>query len=159
MSNASPGAPLDSSNDPTGDQTGRFVIQPNGRPRPLSPHLQVWRWHVTMLASILTRITGSALYGATALIVLWLGALAFGPDAYATFVGLAGSPLGLIVWFGLTVCLMYHLAAGVRHLIWDAGTGLSPKAADTASHLSIWFGLIASVVFWAVLFASGKVAL
>lgn len=159
MSNASPGAPLDSSNDPTGDQTGRFVIQPNGRPRPLSPHLQVWRWHITMLASILSRITGLALYGATALIVLWLGALAFGPEAYATFVDLAGSPLGLIVWFGLTVCLMYHFAAGVRHLIWDAGAGLSPKAADLASHLSIWFGVIASVVFWAVLFASGKVTL
>lgn len=159
MSNASPGAPLDTSNDPTGDQTGRFVIQPNGRPRPLSPHLQVWRWHVTMLASILTRITGSALYGAAALIVLWLGALAFGPEAFATFVSLAGSPLGLVVWFGLTICLMYHLAAGVRHLIWDAGAGLSPKAADLASHLSIWFGVIASVVFWVVLFASGKVTL
>jgi succinate dehydrogenase / fumarate reductase cytochrome b subunit len=159
MSNASPGAPLDSSNDPAGDQTGRFAIQPNGRPRPLSPHLQVWRWHVTMLASILTRITGSALYGATALIVLWLGALAFGREAYDEFVAIAGSPIGLLVWFGLTVCLMYHLAAGVRHLIWDSGAGLSPKAADLASHLSIWFGVLASIAFWALLFASGKVAL
>jgi len=159
MSNASPGAPLDSSNDPTGEHTGRFAIQPNGRPRPLSPHLQVWRWHVTMLASILTRITGSALYGATALIVLWLGSLAFGREAYEVFVSFAGSPPGLIVWFGLTVCLLYHFAAGVRHLIWDAGAGLSPKAADLASHLSIWFGVIASVAFWAALLASGKVAL
>lgn len=159
MSNASRGAPLDSRNGPALDQTGRTVLQPNGRPRPLSPHLQVWRWHVTMLASILTRITGSALYFATALIVLWLGSLAFGPQAYATFVSLAGSPAGLLVWFGLTVSLMYHFAAGIRHLVWDAGAGLTPKSADLASHLSIWFGLLASVAFWIALFATGKVSL
>jgi len=159
MTNATPGAPLGSSNDPSLDQTGRIVIQPNGRPRPLSPHLQVWRWHVTMLASILTRLTGSALYGAVALIALWLGTLAFGPDAYAAFVSMAGSPLGLVVWFGLTVALMYHLAAGVRHLIWDAGAGLSPRAADLASWLSIGFGIVASVAFWALLFVTGKVTL
>jgi len=147
------------SGDAADDQTGRFIAQPNGRPRPLSPHLQVWRWHVTMLASILTRITGSALYFATALIVLWLGALAFGPEAYATFVALAGSPLGLVVWFGLTVSLMYHFAAGVRHLVWDTGAGLTPKSASLASYLSIWFGVLASVGFWIVLFATGKVTL
>lgn len=159
MSNASPGAPLDTSNGPALDPTDPILIQPNGRPRPLSPHLQVWRWHVTMLASILTRITGAALYGGAALIVLWLGSLAFGPDVYARFVALAGSPLGLLVWFGLTVSLTYHFAAGVRHLVWDAGTGLTPKSADLASHLSIWFGVIAALVLWVALFVLGKVSL
>ena len=159
MSNATPGAPPDSGKDPALDPIGRVVIQPNGRPRPLSPHLQVWRWHVTMLASILTRITGSALYGGAMVILLWLAALAFGPEAYATFVSLAGSPAGLVVWFGLTVSLMYHFAAGVRHLVWDAGAGLSPKAADLASRLSIWFGVLASAGFWALLFVTGKVSL
>jgi succinate dehydrogenase / fumarate reductase cytochrome b subunit len=149
--------------NPPGDaadhQPGRFTVQPNGRTRPLSPHLQVWRWHVTMLASILTRITGSALYFGAVLIAFWLGSLAFGPGVYGTFAALAGSPLGLVVWFGLTVCLMYHFAAGVRHLIWDAGAGLSPRSADLASRLSIWFGVLASILFWIALFATGKVTL
>lgn len=151
--------PGDASNDPADDQTGRFVRQPNGRVRPLSPHLQVWRWHVTMLASILHRVTGGALSVGAVLIGLWLLALAFGPEAYATFTGWMGSPLGLLVWFGLTVSLAYHLAAGVRHLIWDAGEGLSPKSANALSTASIVFGAVAAVVFWAALFMTGRVVL
>lgn len=148
---------------PTGaaaeDQTGRFVVQPNGRPRPLSPHLQVWRWHVTMLGSILHRVTGSALVGGVILVALWLGTLAFGPEAYATFVTLAGSPLGLLVWFGLSLAAFYHLAAGVRHLIWDTGAGLTPRAANLLSSLSIAFAVVATIALWVGLFATGKVAL
>ena len=151
--------PGDASNDPADDQTGRFVRQPNGRVRPLSPHLQIWRWHVTMLASILHRVTGGALSVGAVLIGLWLLALAFGPEAYATFTGWMGSPLGLLVWFGLTAALAYHFAGGVRHLIWDAGEGLTPKSANALSTASIAFGAVAAVVFWAALFMTGRVVL
>jgi succinate dehydrogenase / fumarate reductase cytochrome b subunit len=151
--------PGDASNDPADDQTGRFVVQPNGRIRPLSPHLQVWRWHVTMAASILNRITGGALSVGAVLVFVWLLALAFGPDAYATFTGWMGSPLGLLVWFGLTVALCVHLAGGLRHLVWDAGHGLSIKAADALSWASIIGGVLLAVVFWIGLFASGRIAL
>src|SRR6201996_7879553 len=93
------------------------------RPAPLSPHLQVWRWHVTMAASILTRATGVALYGALLIIALGAVALASGPDAYADFAGLMGSWLGRIVLFGIAFSVFYHMAAGVRHLFWDVGKG------------------------------------
>lgn len=149
----------DASNDPVLDQTGRFVDQPNGRPRPLSPHLQVWRWHVTMAASILNRMTGGALSVGALLVAFWLLALAFGPDAYATFTSWMGSPLGLLVWFGLTVALLLHLAGGIRHLIWDAGAGLSPKTADALAWASMVVGIVGAVAFWALLFASGRVEL
>lgn len=151
--------PGDASNDPTDDQTGRFVVQPNGRVRPLSPHLQVWRWHVTMAASILNRMTGGALSVGALLVALWLMALAFGPDAYATFTGWMGSPLGLLVWFGLTVALFLHLAGGLRHLVWDTGKGLSPRAADRMAWASIIVGVGGAVVFWVLLFTSGRVVL
>ena len=155
--------PGDASHDPVtkagDDQAGRFAAHPNGRARPLSPHLQIWRWHVTMLASILNRMTGAALSVGSVLIALWLLALAFGPDAYATFTGWMGSPLGLLVWFGLTLALFLHFAGGVRHLIWDAAVGLAPKTADALSWASIIFGIVGTVVFWAVLFASGRVVL
>lgn len=141
------------------DQTGRFVVQPNGRPRPLSPHLQVWRFHVTMTASILHRITGSALIAGVVLVALWLGALAFGPEAYARFAGLAGSPLGLIVWIGLTLAGFYHLFSGVRHLIWDTGAGLTPRTADALAWASILGSIVATIAFWALLFGTGRVQL
>ena len=151
--------PGDASNDPSDDQTGRFVVQPNGRVRPLSPHLQVWRWHVTMAASILNRLTGGALAVGAVVVFLWLLALAFGPEAYATFTGLMGSPLGLLIWFGLTLALCLHLAGGVRHLIWDAGHGLSLRAADALSWATMVGGAVIAVAFWAFLFASGRVVL
>ena len=151
--------PGDASNDPTDDQSGRFVRQPNGRVRPLSPHLQVWRWHVTMLASILVRVSGGALSVGALFVVAWLAALAFGPDAYATFTAWMGSPLGLLVWIGLTAALAYHFAGGVRHLIWDAGEGLTPKSANLLSTASIAFAVVVTVAFWAGLFMTGRVSL
>ncbi len=141
------------------DQTGRFVIQPNGRPRPLSPHLQVWRWHVTMLGSILHRMSGAALYGGALIVAAWLATLAFGPDAHDAFVAVAGSLFGLLIWFGLTLALTYHLASGVRHLLWDTGAGLAPKAASSLTTWTIVFGVVVAVAFWVFLFATGRVAL
>ena len=151
--------PGDASNDQSDDQTGRFVVQPNGRVRPLSPHLQIWRWHVTMAASILNRMTGGALSVGAVLVLVWLMALALGPEAYATFTVWMGSPLGLLVWFGLTVALCLHLTGGIRHLIWDAAVGLSPRSADALSWVSMIGGLLIAVAFWAFLFTSGRVAL
>ena len=84
------------------DRTGRFVTQPNGHIAPLSPHMGVWRWHVTMTASILFRATIIAATVGVLFVLAWLGALAFGPEAFQSALDLAGSPLGLFVGFGLT---------------------------------------------------------
>lgn len=145
--------------DAADDQTGRFVAQPNGRPRPLSPHLQTWRWHITMTASIAFRVTiGAASVGAI-FVVAWMGAAAFGPDAYAAFLGLAASPLGLIVGFGLTVVLMSFLLNGARHLYNDTGNGLTIKSADTLSSISVYGPIPLAILFWVALFATGRVSL
>lgn len=138
------------------DQTGRFE---GGRARPLSPHLQIWRWHVTMAGSILHRATGVALYGGVFVLLAWLICLAAGPETYAGFLAVAGSPLGLLVWIGLSWSLFYHLAAGIRHLVWDLGHGLAPKVASRYAVISIWFSILATVALWAWLFASGRVSL
>lgn len=145
MSNASAGA--------TGKARNKPIV------RPLSPHLQVWRWHVTMLGSILHRVSGVGLYIGAIAVVGWLAALAAGPEVYTRFVTYAASPLGLVVWFGFSACVFYHLASGLRHLLWDTGAGLSPKTASALSTLSIWFAVIATVAFWAALFVTGKVVL
>lgn len=128
-------------------------------PRPLSPHLQIWRWHVTMLGSILHRITGSASVAGIVLIAAWLICLALGRETYTLFLQYAASPLGLLVWFGLSLAGFVHLTGGLRHMIWDIGAGLQPKSASSLSTWTMLLGVILTIAFWAVLFASGKVAL
>ena len=145
--------------DARDDQTGRFIQQPNGRIRPLSPHLQVWRFHLTMLGSILNRGAAIALSVGALFVAAWIAAAAFGPDAYAGFVAVMGSPLGLLIWFGLTLAAAYHLTAGVRHLIWEAGSGLTPKSATNLTLVSMIAAIVIALGFWAYLFASGKVTL
>lgn len=151
--------PNPTSGDARDDQTGRFVTQPNGHVRPLSPHMGIWRWHVTMAASILFRATIIAATVGAVIATAWLGALAFGPDAYETALGLAGSPLGLFVGFGLTLVLFSFILNGARHTINDTGNGLTPKSADLLSHISVWGPIVLAVLFWVVLFATGRVAL
>ena len=152
-------SPSPNSGDAADDQTQRFVMQPNGRVRPLSPHLQVWRFHVTMAASILSRIAAGALYFGILVVAAWVLAAAFGPEAYGLFTAVSSSPFGLLIWFGLSLCLIYHLLAGIRHLVWDAGAGLTPKTSSTLSSLSLYGSLVLTVLFWIALFVSGKVSL
>lgn len=126
------------------------------RPSPLSPHLQVWRWHVTMAASILTRATGVALYGGFLVIAWGALALAGGADSYATFAEVMGSFLGRLVLFGVTFSIFYHMAAGVRHLVWDFGKGFEPKTADMSAIASMAFGLVAAIVVWFLAMMTGS---
>lgn len=101
-----------------------------GRERPLSPHLQIYRWPVTMATSITHRATGLALAAGTVVVAWWLIATAAGDDAYDTFSMVARSPLGLLILFGFVWSLAYHLLNGIRHLAWDAGYGFEVKTAD-----------------------------
>jgi len=125
-----------------------MTTAPGPRERPLSPHLQVWRWHVTMLTSILHRASGVALYVGALILAGWAVSLAAGPDAYAAYQGLLASPLGRVVLFGLTLAVTYHLANGVRHLTWDAGHGLDVKSANASAVAVIAFTIVASVALW-----------
>lgn len=144
---------------PTADRTGRFVKQPNGRVRPLSPHLQTWRWHVTMTASILFRVTiGAASVGAF-FGLAWLGLAACGPETYEAARDLAGSPFGLLIGFGLTVVLFSFVLNGGRHLINDTGNGLTLKSAVLLSNIAVWGPIPLAILFWAALFATGRVSL
>ena len=127
--------------------------QPRGpQDRPLSPHLQVWRWHVTMATSILHRATGIALYAGALILAGWVVALAAGPEVFTAYHAVLASPLGLVVLFGLTVSFLYHLANGVRHLVWDVGKGFEPKTADMTGWAAIAFGFVAAVLIWIIAF-------
>lgn len=99
------------------------------RPRPLSPHLQVYRPMYTMVTSITHRATGCALALGLGLLAWWLLALASGPAAYARVRAILGSPLGFIALAGLVLAFWYHFCNGLRHLNWDLGRGLEKASA------------------------------
>lgn len=93
------------------------------RNRPVSPHLQVYRPQITSILSITHRITGVALCGGAVLLTYWLMSATYGAEAYADAQAILGSWFGRLILFGVVFSLWFHLANGIRHLIWDAGWG------------------------------------
>lgn len=123
--------------------------------RPLSPHLQIYRWPVTMLTSIAHRVTGVGLAGGALLVTWWLIATAAGPDAYETFADVAGSWLGKLVLFGFTWALVYHTLNGIRHLVWDFGYGFEKTRAERTGTIVIALSVILTIAIWAYVFLAG----
>jgi succinate dehydrogenase / fumarate reductase, cytochrome b subunit len=96
--------------------------------RPISPHLQIYRWQLTSVLSILHRAAGVVLSIGTIVLVWWLVAAAAGPDGYDGVAEFLASWLGLLLLFGWSVALFYHLCNGIRHLVWDTGHALDLKS-------------------------------
>ena len=123
--------------------------------RPLSPHLQVYKWQITMVLSISHRATGVALSVGTLLLAWWLVALAMGPQAFEVVQGFVGSWLGKLLLLGWSFSLFFHLANGIRHLFWDAGYGFENKT-TTASG---WVVVVASVALTVIAWVAGLAAM
>ena len=120
------------------------------RPRPLSPHLSIWRWGPHMVVSILHRITGIGLsiIGLAAL-TWWLVAIASGPESYATFANAAGHPIGLVVLIGLTWAFFQHLLSGIRHLAMDTGAAFELGVNKRFAVLTILGSTLLTAGLWA----------
>ena len=123
--------------------------------RPLSPHLQIWRWGPHMLVSILHRATGSGMATVgTALLVWWLLAIASGPEAYATFRDVfttssgALNVVGWVIGVGLTWALFQHMSNGVRHLFMDIGAGFELNRTKQSSMAAIVAGVVLTAAYW-----------
>ena len=124
------------------------------RERPMSPHLQVYRWQITMTMSILHRVTGVAITVGAFALACWLLALASGGEHYARAAALLASPFGKLLLFGFSLSLVYHLLTGIRHLLWDMGWGFEiPEF-----YRSGWTVVVLTIVFTAAIwFAALKV--
>lgn len=123
----------------------------NPNDRPLSPHLSIYRWPVTMVSSILHRATGIAMAAGFVLFAVWLAEVASGPDAYAAFAGAMGSTFGKLLLIGWSWAFFYHLSNGIRHLVWDTGRGLEKEQATASAWFVIVVSVVLTVVFWVVL--------
>ena len=118
--------------------------------RPLSPHLLNYRFPLIVLMSGTHRATGIVLAIGTVLLAYWLGAAAYGPEAYDRASHLLGSPIGYLVLFGFSFSLFYHLCNGVRHLLWDIGWGYELPAAAKSGTVMMAATALLTIVTWAV---------
>jgi succinate dehydrogenase / fumarate reductase, cytochrome b subunit len=119
------------------------------KPRPLSPHLSVWRWGPHMLVSILHRITGAGLsIVGLAVLTWWLTAIAGGVDAFAIFTKAATHPLGLVVLIGLTWAFFQHLLSGIRHLAMDTGAAFELDTNKRFALLTIIGSVVLTALVW-----------
>jgi len=123
--------------------------------RPLSPHLGIYRWQLTMMLSIVHRATGVALAVGSLLVVALLLALAYGPESYAKVQAFCASPFGMVLLFGWSWSLCFHLCNGIRHLAWDTGWGFEiPKAYFTGwSVVLVSFAM--TVLIWVCVYSRG----
>jgi succinate dehydrogenase / fumarate reductase cytochrome b subunit len=126
--------------------------------RPLSPHIQVYRWQVQMVSSILHRATGIALSVGSLVVVWGLLALAAGEESFDCFKTCAGSPLGLVLLLGWSWSLFYHLCNGIRHLLQDAGAGYEIVQFVRSSWLSVAGSIVLTVLVWAYVLTAGGAA-
>ena len=118
--------------------------------RPISPHIQIYRWPMPMIMSIAHRITGAGLYFGTLLMAWWLIAAGSGPNAYAKMGAFMGSAFGRLILFGYTWALIHHMLGGIRHLIWDAGYGFEPGEREGLSLATILGSIVLTVLLWVV---------
>ena len=117
--------------------------------RPLSPHLQIYKPMLTMMMSIVHRVTGFGLYFGTLLLVWWLIAAA-SPGAYARYEWFASSIFGRLILFGYTWALIHHMLGGIRHLIWDVGYGFGAAEREWLAAANLIGSIAITVVLWIV---------
>ena len=116
--------------------------------RPLSPHLSVYRWPITMLLSILHRVTGIGLSVGLVFFTAWLMQAAAGPESYANYTILMSTLPGRFLLAALSFAFFLHVANGVRHLVWDVGYGFERRQANRSAWFVLGFAVLATVLFW-----------
>lgn len=120
------------------------------RARPVSPHLQIYRFTLTMTMSIVHRATGIANYVGTALLAFWLLSAAVGGDFFDLMNALLGSWFGQLVLFGYTWSLFHHALGGIRHFVWDFLKAMDPAGRETIVRLQLAGSILLTLAAWAL---------
>ena len=116
--------------------------------RPLSPHISIYRWPITMTTSILHRATGLALSVGFIVLVGWLVDASVGAETYSAMISYLDTTVGRVLLVGWSFAFFYHLANGVRHFFWDAGRGFEKAQANASSWFVIGFAVVLTALFW-----------
>jgi succinate dehydrogenase / fumarate reductase cytochrome b subunit len=116
--------------------------------RPLSPHLQIYRPMLTMMMSIIHRITGAGLYFGIILLIWWLTAAAVSADYFALVQAFFGHWFGKLVLLGFSWALLHHMLGGLRHLLWDTGRGFGLSTIEWLARANVALSVILTVALW-----------
>ena len=116
--------------------------------RPLSPHLSVYRWPITMILSILHRVTGVGMSVGLLVLAAWLVQAAAGPEQYQSFRGAMASPIGMLLLIGWTFAFFLHLCNGIRHLVWDTGRGFEMSQVNASAWTVVFLSIVLTAGFW-----------
>ena len=125
----------------------------NDSKNPVSPHLQIYRWHISSLLSIIHRISGVINLLALILIFFWLLSLSFGESNYELFLLIINSFFGKFILIGFTWSMSFHILSGIRHVAWDLGYGFEIKTANISGIIVVISSLALTIIFG--LFARG----
>ena len=125
------------------------------KPRPLSPHLQVYRLPLPALMSISHRASGVVMSTGTVLVALWLVMLAAGENTFNLAQQFVSHPIGNLVMFGYSMALFYHACNGIRHLFWDAVIGLDIPSIYRTGYLTIFLAILFTLTFWLFIYTAG----
>ena len=120
----------------------------NDLKNPLSPHLQIYRWHISSLLSITHRISGVINLLSLILIFFWLIILTLGENKYESFLLIINSFIGKFILIGFTWSMSFHVLSGIRHLVWDLGYGFEIKTANVSGIIVIISSLVLTIIFW-----------
>ena len=120
----------------------------NDSKNPLSPHLQIYRWHISSVLSITHRISGVINLLAIILIFFWLLVLSLGESNYESFLLIINSFFGKFILIGFTWSMSFHLLSGIRHLAWDMGYGFEIKTANISGIIVVISSLFLTIIFW-----------
>lgn len=124
----------------------------SGASRPLSPHLSIYRFHLSMALSILHRAAGMALFGALLLFILWLWSAAYDAELFDCLSGLLRTPVGIAVLVAASFVFYFKFATGMRHLWWDTGRGFALKSLDKSGYFTIAFTFIMTALTWGIVY-------
>ena len=125
------------------------------KPRPLSPHLQVYRLPLPALMSISHRASGVVMSTGTVLVALWLVMLAAGENTFNIAQQFVSHPIGKLLMFGYSMALFYHACNGIRHLFWDAVIGLDIPSIYRTGYLTIFLAILFTLTFWLFIYTAG----
>src|SRR3954453_72742 len=120
------------------------------RARPLSPHLQIYKFTLTMFNSIIQRATGMAMYFGTLLIVLWLGAAALGDGPFGVINVIYGFWIVQVILFLATWVLFHHMLGGIRHFVWDSIQALDPVGREMIVRIQLAASILLTLAAWAL---------
>jgi succinate dehydrogenase / fumarate reductase cytochrome b subunit len=123
--------------------------RPAASTRPLSPHMTIYRWPVTMMTSITHRFTGVGLAVGAVILAWWLVSISNGPEGWQSFHAVSDTPVGLLILFGLTWSLIYPFLNGIRHLAWDLGYGFDKRVSERNSVIIFALSIIAALAVFA----------